>query len=354
MKKKSFVVSLTMAVGLSTAALASGVVSQLVTYSAVSEHPIVSQPEQSVDLSDLSDMGIGAFVEANLNNASGIRTADQFGSIVNCSSNAAYANVCAYVTFMGENPFSTEQITIINRILDKGTTIQSLMQVYDFWLSTDEPFSIIEEICAMEDNYFSEFWYENAFNKITDGKHGVLSGEDIAAYREKGISYEEILAANTMSRKGVYTINQILDSVVNGANAEDIACEIYNVNALPEGENVLEKVNLTIESKKYKLSTARISDSESISTAISTAKTAYSDAIAPKAEAEIQRLGIDKPSGDSAEQYDAMQNTGLPIGTVRALMNKGYTPAEIAKIPDMDTDDIFTAAKMAREVMKNE
>ena len=157
-----------------------------------------------------------------------------------------------------------------------------------------------------------------------------------------------------MSRKGVYTINQILDSVVNGANAEDIACEIYNVNALPEGENVLEKVNLTIESKKYKLSTARISDSEAISTAISTAKTAYSDAIAPKAEAEIQRLGIDKPSGDSAEQYDAMQNTGLPIGTVRALMNKGYTPAEIAKIPDMDTDDIFTAAKMAREVMKNE
>ena len=288
--------------------------------------------------------------QSNLTMKENMRTADSFSSVMDCTAGAKYANVSAYVAFMGENSFTPDQLTVINRILDKGTTVQSLAQVYDFWLTTAEPFSIIEEICALEDVYFSEYWYENAFNELTENKHGVLDRDGIREYKDKGIPADIILAANTLCRKGVYTITEILDKVADGADIEDIACEIYELESLPEADTSYEKIKLVTKAKKLNISEISTISSHAQTNALNNAQTAYTDAISEKISAEVKRLNLVR----EVEDYDAVENTGLPISTINALMNKGFTAAEIALIPDMDTDDVFKAAKMAREVLKNE
>ena len=342
MRKKVLIISMSIIAGLTTAGLASGLLEE----DSVSTSGGAVSTELAMTAADS--------VNTNLSANSKLRTADRFSSIMTCRADARYHTVTAYVAFMGENSFSPEQTEIINRILDKGTTIQSLAQVYDFWLTTDEPFGIIEEICALEDSYFSEYWYENAFNKLTNYEHGVLDSEGIDAYKEKGISVDEILTANTLCRRGVYTITEILDKVVDGEDIEDIACEIYGVETLPEAENSCQKVNLALKAKKYNIaSSASASSAKATAAAIETAQTAYTDAVSAKIESEVSRLSLAKPE-QTEDDFEAMQSTGLPISTLKALQNKGFTPAEIAKIPEMDTDDTFKAAKMAREVLMNE
>ena len=280
-----------------------------------------------------------------------LRSAETFDSISECNETAQYHNVSVYVAFVEENSFTPEQLKVINNILDKGTTIQSIAEVYDFWLTTIEPFEIVEEICALEDKYFSEYWYENAFNELTDDRYGVLNSDDIDMYKEKGISPDEILTANVLCRKGVYTITEILDMVADGQDIETIACEIYGVDALPEAQSSFEKIKLTEKAKKYKINTLSAENNALDIQSIETVETEHQELISEKTEVELQRLNLDIPR-ENQEDIEAMYNTGLPAGVLRALENKGFTPAEIALVPEMDTDDIFEAAKMAREALK--
>ena len=240
-KKVSFVSTVVIAV-FTTAVLASGIIS-------FDSAPLSTPPETKFIPTPAMEA-----VESNLSPKENLRSADSFASVANCADSAKYHNVTAYTAFMGENSFTSSQLEIINRILDKGTTIQSLAQVYDFWLTTSEPFSIIEDICALEERYFSEFWYENAFNALTNDKCGVLDSKDIDEYKEKDITAEQILAANTLCRKGKYTITEILDMAVNGRDIEDIACEVYEIDSLPEADSLNEKINLVIEAKKLNIS----------------------------------------------------------------------------------------------------
>ena len=308
-----------------------------------------------IKLTDLSIDSVASVVNKKFDNDKMIKSAENIASIINCHNEAKYYNICAYIEFIGENSFTSEQIKIINNILEKGTTIQTLSQVYDFWLTTNEPFEIIEEICSMEDAYFSEFWYENAFNKLTDNKHGVLDIEDVEEYKAKGISSNQILAGNILCRKGVYTINEILDKVVKGANIEEIACEIYSIDALPEGENIFQRVNMISKAKKYNISSLILGNTpEKIKNAIEKANASFSNVISQKIESEIKRLKISIPKSDNKEAVEKMNDIGLPIDTLHALLNKGYTPDEIVKASEIGIDDIFEATKKAREVLKNE
>lgn len=152
-------------------------------------------------------------VNENFTQISHIDPIENFVCIMNCCDEAKYGNISAYVRFMCENNFSAGQLSEINNILKSGTTVQSLAQVYDFWLTTDEDFSVISEICSLENKYFGEFWFEDAFNYITDNEHGVLTRSDVRDYMSKGLSADQILAANTLSRKEGQNVSDILNSL---------------------------------------------------------------------------------------------------------------------------------------------
>ena len=79
----------------------------------------------------------------------------------------------------------------------------------------------------MENSYFSEYWYENAFNKLTNYAHGVLDGDEIREYQELGITTDQILAANVMCRKNGQNIHTILDAAASGNTIEAQAQAIY-------------------------------------------------------------------------------------------------------------------------------
>ncbi len=305
--------------------------------------------EAALSTENLTD--VEKIVDARIDANAGIKSPEQIKSIIDCNNRAKYDNIASYVAFVCENRFSPAQIKIINNILDSGTTIQTLNQVYDFWLTTDEPFSIVEEICALEDEFFSEFWYENAFNSITDNEHGVLSDKEVREYLNKNLTYDDILTANTLSRKKGQNINNILNRIVDGEKIEDIICEIYDIDFLPEAETNLEKINKIIKSKKYNIA-SEVVNSDKLTTFVDSAEANYGGVILDKIYEETTRLKVDVPEADDEYDAEMLKKSGLPYLTIKALLNKGYTPDEIAKVPEFENTLPHIAVKKAREVLK--
>ncbi len=301
----------------------------------------------------ISTDALAQTVNENLKTNSSIKNAEYFKSIMDCCDTAQYENVASYVSFICENTFTLEQIKIINKILEKGTTIQTLNQVYNFWLTTDEPFSMVEDICACEDRFFSEFWYEDAFNHLTENVHGELTGEDVRAYIEEGITEDDILTANVLSRKEGQNINKILDRVKDGEKIEDIICEIYNVKNLPEEKTNFKKVSKLSQLKKYSFS-KNILNSDNINTHIETLRQSLGTVILDKIYDETQRLNITVPETSEDLYDDILNETGLPLTTIRALLNKGFVAEEIIKSREYKDMYIYDAIKKAREDLKND
>lgn len=274
-----------------------------------------------------------------------LKKPEEFVHLMKGSSRVIYNNISDYTSFIYTNDFDEEQLKIINRILDRGTTIQSLVQVYEFWLTTDYDFSMVEEICALEDKYFSEYWYESAFNSITNNIHGVLNIDDINYYRDLGISDDEILAANVLCRKQGQNIFEILDAVVNGVDIETQAKDIYGVDSLPEGKDLYCRI---IElSKSVVLEFNKITPTAKQTTIDS--KEIANSFIAEKIGMEAERLKITEPEINNKEDYGALLRSRLPLSAQRTLLNKGYTPVEIEKASKQNNWNILLSVKQVRE-----
>lgn len=284
-----------------------------------------------------------------------LKKADEFKVITDCAERARGNNVAAYVSFTCKNDFTDEHLEVINRILNSGTTVQTLKQVYDFWLTTDEDFSMIEQICALESSYFSEFWYERAYNAITNYEHGALSGEELIEYQSQGVTIEEILAANVMSRKEGQNIYQILDSVIAGVSIEEQAKAIYGVDTLPEYDNAFALVTALAKESKLKNQSALLKATED---EIIEKDEIFDEVVEDMISAELSRLDINESETNSNDDYNALRNTGYPINVLMTLINKGYTPQEIelsAQITEFGVEfDYHKSAKKAREMMKDE
>ncbi len=277
-----------------------------------------------------------------------IQKPEAFSGIINCYDRAKTQNIQAYISFIYKEGFNASEMQIINRVLANGTTVQSLIEVYNFWLTTDESFDMIEKICALEDRYFSEHWYEDAFNKLTDYDHGELSVDDIINYRGQGITTDEILTANVMSRKAGQNIVAILDAHIDGNTIESQIAVLYGVTELSDEESLFSSVTaIACKSKRQNNQLFALKTGERAEE--------FANIISDKVKSEIKRLGIteDNPE-DAFSDYEALKNSGYPINVQRALMNKGYTPEEILKSAQFTQDTLHEAAKKAREMIKNE
>lgn len=144
----------------------------------------------------------------------------------------------AYAYFISVlQPTDSERVYIDNLIL-KGKDAEALVNIFEFWQDTTEDLSIIEAVYKYmpHPDYPEKYWVDNAFidlaNKgITKNQYSNLSYDDVKEYSRKGLSYDELRAADKMSRKGKKQIGEILDKRQEGISWYEIADSIYSLSS---------------------------------------------------------------------------------------------------------------------------
>jgi len=149
-----------------------------------------------------------------------------------------YDDVFAYKFFLKMyNPSLAEQ-TYMDAMILKGADITTLISIFDFWRTTAEDISLIGQIYDLSGRSDNRYWIEEAFNELTENRHGVLDAEAIYEYFEKGLTREDIVLANTLCRKGVYTITEMLDKVAEGESWASIVADIdQNIGDMLKSED---------------------------------------------------------------------------------------------------------------------
>lgn len=140
-----------------------------------------------------------------------------------------YRQMHGYAYFISVLKPETDERAYITNLVKEGRDLERLISIYRFWLDTDEDISLIKRIY---DNYGPSSpedmdWIEAAFNDITGSKYGVLDGRQMQEYLNRGMTYEDIAAANTLCRKGKLTITQILDRRLSGISWAEIIDGVY-------------------------------------------------------------------------------------------------------------------------------
>ncbi len=161
--------------------------------------------------------------------------------------------------FEEEYNLSPEEKEEFVKWISSGMNAELLTYIYEFWLSTNEDFSMIKDIYdVFVDSYYEgmqlphnhDLWFEGIFNTLTGGKCGRLTAEEIDEFLSNGISIGEIKAAERMSRTGILTVNEILSERTENVSWNEIAAEVYDIPILKNEtelalDNILDLVSLT-------------------------------------------------------------------------------------------------------------
>lgn len=126
------------------------------------------------------------------------------------------------------NLFDSDMEYIADLIIS-GCDPTEIINLTYFWLDTNEDISLVKSMYDLKGEYEGKKnWYGNAYDRVTDCKNGSLTVDEVQEYMKNGVSDENILFADKLSRKGVYTINQILDKHCSGISMAEIAAEIMS------------------------------------------------------------------------------------------------------------------------------
>lgn len=124
---------------------------------------------------------------------------------------------------------SQQQLDYIADLVIEGCDMKDIINIAYFWLDTDDDISVIKEMYDLKGEFEGKTeWLSNAYDIVTNAENGSLSVEDVEAYYAKGITADEIITADILCRKGVYTIQEILDKRCAGQSLVEIANEIEN------------------------------------------------------------------------------------------------------------------------------
>lgn len=143
-----------------------------------------------------------------------------------------YEKIEEYASYKSVNMPTAKVLEKIYTYVDKGFDLGTVLDVCRFWETTNESEALIDDIMSeYRDEYANNtYWAEDAFNKLTDNKHGVLSREEIhKLIYEDGMDTKDIAAANIISRKGVYTINDIIRLRKRAKPWSEIISTVYGV-----------------------------------------------------------------------------------------------------------------------------
>lgn len=124
---------------------------------------------------------------------------------------------------------SDQEMDYLYGLVIDGKNPKDIVSICYFWIDTNEDITIVEDIYDLKWRYKTETWVENAFNYVTENKCGVLETEDVNEYMKKGLSEADIVSANVLCRKGVLTIQEILDMRLKGISFAEISAVINKI-----------------------------------------------------------------------------------------------------------------------------
>ena len=125
---------------------------------------------------------------------------------------------------------TNEEQQYLAGLMSQGYEAKWLAEIFEFYITCCEDKEVIQEIydIAIEKGYADKFWVEEAYNDATDDVHGVLDSEEMNEYLYvDGIEIEDVKAANVLSRRGVYTIQQLLTKRQEGKSWSTLIDEVY-------------------------------------------------------------------------------------------------------------------------------
>ena len=202
---------------------------------------------------------------------------------------------------------NNEQLEYIAGLIINGANPNSILDIAYFWADTCEDITIIEQIYNKKGDYEGgRFWIENAYNNITKNVHGVLESEEINNYLSLGVTVSDIQNANILSRKGVYSIKQILDRIAGGDTMINIINEVY-------GTSISQPVNLFGISENEKSDESILNSKELAALENKQIEESASEILSDEKTAE--RL-VEKRNEKNAELVKQLINEGILEGRI--------------------------------------
>lgn len=157
-------------------------------------------------------------------------------SLVAEGENAGYSEAYSFASFVQIYQPSQEEQAYLAKLLQEGISLDNVISLYVFWLDTDEPLAMIASLKEHipDDASKSKNWLENAYNKVTANKIGILESDDVESYLAQNLTIADMKNANILARKGTKTIFEILDLRALGKTWFEIVQTVYQgVTARP-------------------------------------------------------------------------------------------------------------------------
>ncbi|MBO4898034.1 MAG: hypothetical protein J5590_07030 [Clostridia bacterium] len=133
--------------------------------------------------------------------------------------------------FFAANFITKDRQEYILQIMESGYDMETVKTVVGFWLDTDEDLSMIDRLLEEIPKDIEEVNYstvEDAYDRLTENRSGILSYRECKEYSEAGISVEDMIYANKLSKKGYMEIHEILETCKNDGNINRAAVEVFS------------------------------------------------------------------------------------------------------------------------------
>lgn len=253
---------------------------------------------------------------------------DRLASFMGYDTDEKFEEFHSTALFMGKYCTTEESFSFIEQMILSGCDPQTTMDIYQFYLTTNEPISIVKQIYDLvytgEKITNRDIVFENAFNEITNNKCGVLTEEDVIAYLEKGLSVDDIVQANILCRKAVLTIREILDARLEGTNWESII-EIVS------GEDITLPETSETPLVSNAMTLSRITNQSLDAVLSSNNEESYFSKTSEAVNQILKEKGYWK--GRKSANFEILvenaEAKGIPKEKIDALMDSGYSELEL-------------------------
>ena len=325
----------------------------------VAETPEVSAAEEVAFSSD--NKTVPAFENANPTDADAgvFQKLNKSGK----SKNEIYDDMYLYMYFKKLYKPDKETLEYMESLMTGSADMLKLINIFDFWQTTCEDISIVGKIYAMSGTMDGAFWVEELYNQATGNRHGVLDSDGVAKYMSMGFTANEIAAANILSRRGVYTITDILDKVSEGTswadiiavsvNEEKVTVEIvaFNQKWQRTPANAVEPLDLLEcmdTAKKMSVEIDTILEADGSVAGVHTKFAEHCDAIRSEVHIELLKAGIVKRKSENTAVTDSMKKRAIENGMtddeIEKYLDNGYqiidilNASEKSKAEGVDTE----------------
>lgn len=277
----------------------------------------------------------------------------------------AYMEAYSYAYALTKYSKSDAESEYLHDLIISGMDSKRVTAIYSFLQDTCYGIDFINTMYenSLSFEVDSLYWIDNAFDKATQEKHGILNVDDVKEYYESGLESGDIHMANQLCRKGIYTINEILDMRVAGMGWEDIFDKIYAGGKANHQETInvknLKKIKDVNSQDIYRaIQLAILTDkkaevflvNENAEELLKMSEQYIQKEIDSKAGNLLESIGVKSPWITTEPNEQLVQlaaENGLSAENFRQLMKEGYSDLDIynasvvIKSTDQDISDLL-------------